>query len=159
MLAALLARPPSQPSPLVNALARQPQQTRNFLYGPPRMEEALGLPPLTAYNTQLSPQEELAYRQWMMEIGHTPELGYAVDNNFTGENYDYRGYFKKYGPVKLGETEHLTDEFKLPSHPSFSNESIYGQPGTPGAPLAGSWNGEEYMPSLARYIQGLRKPK
>lgn len=93
----------------------------------------------------------------MNAIGHTREAGYAVDPNFTGNDYDYRGYFAKYGPVQLGEGQHLTDEFKMPSHPTFSNESQYGQPGTPGAPYAGSWKGEEYTPSLVRYFMGIRK--
>lgn len=150
----LLAKP-SLSGLLGNALQRQPTPTWNALSGRPRMEEVLTLPPKAAYNTALSPQEELAYRMWMVAIGHTPERGFAVDNNYTGENYDYRGYFKKHGPVKLGETEHLTDEFKLPTHPSFSNESQYAK--GQGAPFAGSWRGEEYTPSIANYIRSLRK--
>jgi hypothetical protein len=130
-----------------------------LLGGKPRLEEALPLPNRKALDTKLNPLEEMIYRQWMQQIGHTRDKGFAVDDNFTGENYDYRGYFRKYGPVKLGEQDHLTDEYKHPSHPSFSNESIYGQPGTPGAPYAGSWQGETYTPSLVRYIQSLRRPK
>lgn len=153
MLAALLAQ---RSAPPTNALS--PRLLSNFLSKPVALTEGLGLPPRKAYDTQLSPDEEFAYRAWMLSIGHTPQAGFAVDDNFTGQNYDYRGYFKKYGPVKLGEQDHLTDEFKLPTHPSFSNESIYGQPGMPGAPLAGSWQGEQYTPSLLRYIHdSLRK--
>lgn len=32
--------------------------------------------------------------------------------------------------------EHFTDRYKLPNHPTFSNESIYSTPSTPG----GSWS-------------------
>ena len=157
MLAALLAPQRSQ-SPLVNALAYA-APPENALHRRPRMEEILALPPQQAYNTQLSPQEELAYRQWMQAIGHTPERGYAVDQNYNGQGYDYRGFFKKNGPVPIGEGQHFTDEFKTPYHETFSNESQYAQPGTPGAPYAGSWQGETYTPSLARYIMSLRKPR
>jgi hypothetical protein len=106
----------------------------------------------TAY---LRPDEEAMYRAWMLAIGHTRDRGYAVKPDFSGENYDYRGFFKKYGPVRLSEGQHLTDEFKLPSHPTFSNESVYaaGQ----GAPFAGSWKGEVYTPSPAQFVRGKRR--
>ena len=89
--------------------------------------------------------DEAAYRDWMRAIGHTKEAGYFVDDNFNGTNYDYRGYFKKYGPVLLSEGQHLTDEFKLPSHPTFSVESIYAT--GENKKKAGRWEGETYIPA------------
>jgi len=41
------------------------------------------------------------------------------------EDYDLQGYYKKYGDKAIGANGHLTDEFKKPNHPTFSNESIY----------------------------------
>lgn len=54
------------------------------------------------------------------------------------DDYDYVGYYNKY-PNDLfthQEGQHYTDEFKLPSHPTFSNESIYSNRQTPG----GNWS-------------------
>ena len=65
--------------------------------------------------------------------------------------YDLLGYMKKYGLPKgylAGTGEHLTDEFKLPHHITFSDESIYSNEKTPG----GKWTREKdekwhYAPS------------
>ena len=74
--------------------------------------------------------------------------------------YDLPGYMEKYGdPEDLGEIDydsakprrHLTDEFKLPHHITFSTDSKYHSPETPG----GKWenipeNGKDkwhYTPS------------
>lgn len=50
-----------------------------------------------------------------------------------GPDYDYPGYISKYGQPDQGVGVHLTDEFKLPSHATFSNDSRYSD----GA--AGDW--------------------
>ena len=47
------------------------------------------------------------------------------------EDYDYQGFINKYGPSvapKGPGRAHYTDEFKLPSHATFSNESRYSNP-------------------------------
>ena len=41
------------------------------------------------------------------------------------QDYDYAGYEKKYGPPDMSGGKHLTDEFKLPNHITFSDESVY----------------------------------
>lgn len=51
-------------------------------------------------------------------------------------DYDLKGYYDKYGAVNITGDQHLTDEFKLPNHVTFSNESIYSNPQTPG----GQWS-------------------
>lgn len=50
------------------------------------------------------------------------------------EQYDYVGYLNKYGSLTPSDTNigHYTDEFKLPQHPTFSNESIYSTSQRPG---------------------------
>lgn len=58
------------------------------------------------------------------------------------EQYDYVGYLNKYGTINPTDTEtgHYTDEFKLPGHPTFSDESIYSNQNTRG----GHWNGNKF---------------
>lgn len=81
----------------------------------------------------------------MQRIGQTNASGQNVNDNFTGGDYDYRGYFKKYGASQKAKGEHFTDEFKLPNHETFSDESIYAT----GADRlrAGHWNGDSYTPA------------
>jgi hypothetical protein len=82
------------------------------------------------YNTPLTPEEELAFADWARAGGKDPSRE-AVD-------YDLRGYFKK-NPAPLA-AGHLSDEFKKPNHPTFSNESMYhGVDGHQG----GEWGGRE----------------
>lgn len=94
--------------------------------------------------TQLTPTDEAKYRLWMRAIGHTKEAGMNVTPEFTGTDYDYRGFFSKYGTPDLQKGQHLTDEFKLPNHPTFSTESLYAT--GPYKASAGSWNGDLFEP-------------
>lgn len=78
--------------------------------------------------TKLTPQEETAF---FLEKANSP---FAKDS---GVDYDYRGFYKKYGNLTPQATNgHLTDEFKLPNHPTFSIESKYYT----GQPNAVDWN-------------------
>ena len=43
-------------------------------------------------------------------------------------DYDMAGYRKKYGEPNQAQGQHLTDEFKLPNHMTFSSESMYSSP-------------------------------
>ena len=104
-------------------------------------------PQQPALDTPLSPAEEAAYRAWMQQIGHTAAAGYHVTPDFTGTDYDYRGYFKKHGPKQMKKGEHFPDEFKKPGHEFFSNESKYAVGAD--AARAGSWQGETYIPPAA----------
>jgi len=47
-------------------------------------------------------------------------------------DYDIAGYIKKYGMPDQSKGQHLTDEYKLPNHITFSNQSIYHSPETQG---------------------------
>lgn len=42
--------------------------------------------------------------------------------------YDYFSYASKYGVPDQSKGQHLSDEYKLPSHVTFSDESIYSTP-------------------------------
>lgn len=57
-------------------------------------------------------------------------------------------YIRKYGYLDQSKGQHLTDEFKRPTHITFSDESIYHSPETPG----GKWRKDDkgiwyYRPS------------
>lgn len=50
-------------------------------------------------------------------------------------DYDYTGYIAKYDIPDQSKGQHLTDEFKLPEHITFSTGSRYSQPDIQG----GQW--------------------
>jgi hypothetical protein len=110
--------------------------------GPPSKEEIMK----NLQRTTLPADQEKAYRAWLAKIGMTREAGYNIDENFTGRDYDLRGFFKKYGPVDVNVRggQHFTDEFKLPNHETFSDQSMYAT--GPARALAGHWEGDKYIP-------------
>lgn len=113
------------------------------------------MPPPTPQTTYLSPNKEAEYRSWLQKIGQAPGSGYNIDRNWNGTDYDYRGFFDKYGPVDIKHGQHFTDEFKLPNHATFSDQSIYatGQ----AAPYAGSWTDNTYTPSPVQIARGKKQ--
>lgn len=50
----------------------------------------------------------------------------ATGRNVGNDSYDYdlRGWYKENGPQDLSDA-HLTDKYKKPNHPTFSDQSIY----------------------------------
>jgi hypothetical protein len=92
------------------------------------------------YNTQLAPQGEAAYQQWVNEQSQ------ATGRNVGADAYDYdlRGWWLANPGVSLGDG-HLTDQFKKPNHPTFSDQSQYSgvdgmQGGQWGKADNGSWS-------------------
>lgn len=75
------------------------------------------------FNTPLAPNEEAAFAAW------------AKARNKLGDLYDYdlRGAWKD--GAATAENGHLPDTYKKPNHPTFSMESRYATPETPG----GEW--------------------
>jgi hypothetical protein len=77
------------------------------------------------YNTPLSEPEQQSYDGW--EKAQSDKLGRDVHSEL--KDYDLQGYWR----ANVGDTDegpqlgqgHLTDEFKKPNHPTFSDESIY----------------------------------
>ena len=51
------------------------------------------------------------------------------------QGYDYSGYVAKYGQPNQANGQHLTDEFKLPEHITYSTGSQYSAPDIQG----GQW--------------------
>lgn len=94
---------------------------------------------VSAVGTILSGKEEEDFREWMKKYQRRYE---------EMKDYDLRGAFKE--GLKPNEQGHLPDTYKLPSHTSFSSESIYSDEQNPG----GIWRrtgGEnwEFSPSAA----------
>lgn len=80
------------------------------------------------YNTPLSLGDELKFQI---------DKYYSPFRNDSGYDYDYRGFYNKYGNLTPQATNgHLTDEYKKPNHPTFSIESNYFT----GQPYAVDWN-------------------
>jgi len=82
------------------------------------------------YNTQLTPEEEPKYAEWLInEFGYDPKnLEKAV------YDYDMRGAFK--ANLQMDSNKHLADTYKKPNHPTFSTQSQYS--GADGY-IGGNW--------------------
>lgn len=105
------------------------------------------------YRTTLAPAEEKEFRQWA-SVSKAP---YTDDPK---ADYDMRGFWKglragdprattAVNPVD-GQT-HYPDTWKTPHHQSFSDESIYAQPGAP------SWHGDVLVGPGGRIVSDERK--
>lgn len=75
------------------------------------------------HNTPLNPKEEKAFTKWAEKTGKLKDL----------YDYDLRGFWKS--GAATSENGHGSDLFKKPNHPTFSNQSQYHTPETPG----GNW--------------------
>jgi len=93
------------------------------------------------YDTALTPDEEASFQQW------------KADNapHDSGADYDLRGAFKAgLSPAADG---HWDDTFKKPNHPTFS---IYSKYAKDRPELAGTWNGDQYIPPVPARAHGGR---
>ena len=84
------------------------------------------------YNTVLNPQEQAGYNSWIAQQSQ------LTGRNIANDSYDYdlQGWYKANGPQNLTGA-HLTDQYKKPNHPTFSDQSMYhGVNGMQG----GQWN-------------------
>jgi hypothetical protein len=79
------------------------------------------------YQTQLDPQEEMAFRQWVKE-NRVP-----FDVNAGVVDYDMRGFWKEQQTQAQAwrPGHHFPDTYKTPYDTTFSAESKYAKPGTP----------------------------
>lgn len=91
------------------------------------------------YGTRLAPDQEKKYQEWKAKL--PKNLQYEGD-------YDLRGLWKENQNVKPSANLHFPDKYKLPNHPTFSDESIYFNDKTKGR--AGRWketdSSWEYIP-------------
>ncbi len=84
-------------------------------------------------------KKDLNFQKWYKK--NTVEGRKGLPYSDKGD-YDYYSYFKDNGHILHAEGQHFFDTYKRPSHPTFSNESIYSTPENPG----GSWEGENFQP-------------
>lgn len=72
------------------------------------------------YNTQLTPEEMLQYNDWANQQSK------IINRNVLNDQYDYdmQGWWKNNKNVDL-KGGHLTDQYKKPNHPTFSDQSQY----------------------------------
>ena len=94
-----------------------------------------GLGQQPTYDTQLTPEQEQAYQAWKLQ--NAPRD--------SGADYDLRGAFQA-GLSPDPQSGHWPDTFKKPGHPTFSNQSQYA---AARPDLAGSWQGDNYIPPVA----------
>jgi hypothetical protein len=78
----------------------------------------------------------MAYQKWKANLPR--ELQYEGD-------YDLRGFYKQNPDFSASPGQHMTDEFKLPNHPTFSDESRFYSPNT--AQMGGHWQGDVFLPN------------
>lgn len=118
----------SQPNNTMGALGRlYPQQQPNR----------------QALQTQLPPEQEAAFQQWV-NTGNVP----------MSNDYDMRGYWTalqqgKAQPPKVDPNDgrlHYPDTFKLPGHETLSSESKYAGPDAP------SWKGDELVSPSGKVV-------
>lgn len=82
-----------------------------------------------------------SFEDWYKTV--PPEKNYMGDYNLRAA-YDNLPYDKMVN-FATTNSEHLPDTYKLPNHPTFSNESMYYQ-GTQSG-VGGYWNGDNYVPN------------
>lgn len=77
----------------------------------------------------------------------------------TNENpdYDLSGYVSKYGIPDQSKGQHLTDEFKLPEHPTFSTFSRYSQPDMQGGTWQSGGN-DRWLFSPSQFNNQMKSP-
>lgn len=91
------------------------------------------------YNTALPTDDENRFRDWATRAKRSGDL----------RDYDMRGWWAENKPTGT-VAGHMTDKWKKPNHPTFSNESVYsGRDGERG----GVWMGDAFYagPSNKRY--------
>lgn len=91
------------------------------------------------YNTKLTAAEEAAFQAWAKAEGRERDV----------YDYDLRGAWRELTSGTMSEDDrgHLGDKYKKPNHPTFSTQSKYSTPETPG----GVWSTQNgvvtYTPS------------
>lgn len=87
------------------------------------------------------PDERIAFERWA-------KANNVKDPYHPDQHYDYVGAFRAGQGRQKGSEGHFTDQFKLPGHETFSNESDYAR--GPEGDHAGSWDGDTFIPASAK---------
>jgi len=116
-------------------------------------EEEFGNYFINNFNTELPKEVEPKFQQWLAE--ESKKKGRDISKDMY--DYDIKGAFLDLlqGNIKEDERGHLTDKYKKPNHPTFSNQSIYNETESPfgGKFIGGEWIEDPsgkvyYTPSL-----------
>lgn len=86
-----------------------------------------------AYNTFA----EDGYLDWIRKVREW-RPGISEDIDADEPTYDYEGFFmedqeRAWRMLDGDPDAHFIDKYKIPNHPTFSDESIYSTPATPGS--------------------------
>lgn len=104
------------------------------------MDEAIAANRSTPFQTNLTPAQDLEYRQWVEE-NKIPQ----------SKDYDMRGFFNdanaEAGVSPMDRRLHFTDKYKTPEHKTFSQESIYAKPGA-----APKWRGNALVDKKGQVV-------
>ena len=94
------------------------------------------------FNTELSPLEEMMFNKWLAEKSSLDKRDVSLDL----PEYDWRGWWKE-NSGELTKGGHVTDKYKKPQHPTFSNDSMYhGVAGAEGGIWRKDDKGEFFKP-------------
>lgn len=91
-------------------------------------------------------KRELDFQDWYSRT--SSKLGLLPNPDMREQYYDYRGFYEREPglrneALKASPGFHFPDTYKQPGHPTFSDQSMYSTPGTPGGQwkqnAAGQW--------------------
>jgi hypothetical protein len=96
------------------------------------------------FNTPLSAEEQQAFMDWVAAQSALAKRDVTKDLF----NYDLQGYWKDVGQHEGPTGGHLTDTYKKPNHPTFSQESRYHGATLPTGDVAvgGTWKDKSFLP-------------
>lgn len=98
------------------------------------------------YNSFSDGGTKKTYQEWVSAM--TSKYPW-LEMNSANAGYDYERYFNEnyqdaISRLTDSEPRHFTDKYKLPGHPTFSDESVYSQ----GPMIGGHWTvGDTFVPS------------
>ncbi len=131
----MAAGPPDMSDAVVQALMARQHPNYEDMLGDRVAEPFLNqLATDPRFNTKLTPEQEKLFQAWKAKIAPQD----------SGYDYDFRGAFlKNMSPDPA--TQHWDDTFKKPNHSTFS---IFSQYAKQMPQMAGSWNGNTYIPPV-----------
>lgn len=107
------------------------------------------------YQTRLPPDQEKEFRSWLHVSGAPFDPSHKAD-------YDMRGFWQALrsgdprAQTAMNQSDnqmHFPDTWKTPYHETFSNESIYAQPGAP------SWQDDQLIGQNGSVLADERTPE
>lgn len=100
-----------------------------------------------AFNPRLA-GGDAAFQSWYMQNTLEGQSGVPYTDKL---DYDYYSFYRngEYRDKSFNIEQHFPDTYKRPTHPTFSDESIYSVPGNEG----GHWIGERYIPAKKTKMQ------